>query len=270
MNILINISEVAIITGHNKFKTKREFLIDFWKKNAKDDYEKFSSKTEFIKETDIDIIKKIAKENNIEILQDLKKCSLTKDTSSLNSIKKEIMKKVENLDDAKKMEITKSINNVTNTKFGIKNENDIATLYNKLTGLTIIKDNKYKKVEIGLYDKNICFYLGGKIDGLCVENGIIIEIKNRVNKLFYELRDYEKVQLMCYLYIFNAKKGHLVEAFKKKDGTDINVIELDYDESFMNYIKEKLIEFMNYFIKFLNDDNLKINILSNNNEIDFC
>jgi len=270
MNFIINISEVAIITGHNKFKTKRDFLIDFWKKNAKDDYEKFSSKTQFIKENDIDIIKKIEKDNNIEILQDLKKCSLTRNTSSLNSIKKDIMKKVENLDETKKMEITKCINNVTNTNFGIKNENDIAVLYNKLTGLTIVKDNKYKKVEIGQFDDNISFYLGGKIDGLCMENGSIIEIKNRVNKLFYELRDYEKVQLMCYLFIFKTQKGHLVEAFKKKDGTDINVIELDYDESFMNCIKEKILLFMNYFVQFMKNDNLKISVLSNNNEIDFC
>ena len=34
-------------------------------------------------------------------------------------------------------------------------------------------------------------------------------------KLFYELRGYEKVQLMCYLHLFKASKGFLVEAFKK-------------------------------------------------------
>ena len=33
MELLLNISEIAIITGDNKFKSKREYLIDFWKKN---------------------------------------------------------------------------------------------------------------------------------------------------------------------------------------------------------------------------------------------
>lgn len=279
MNILINISEVAIITGDNTFSSRRDFFIEFWRKNAKDDYQKYISLTKFVKETDMDIIKKIAKSNNIELNSDLIKCSSTKNTTDLNIIKKEILKKVDNLNDIQKAEISKSINNVTNTKFGIKNENDVATLYNKLTGMTIIKDNKYHSVELArckvLYGegggKNIdmCFLLGGKIDGICNENKCIIEIKNRIHKLFYKLRDYEKVQLMCYLFIFNLEKGHLVEAFKTKDRTDINIIELDFDHIYMNSIKSKLVKFIEYFVKFINNEDMKLNILNKNDEINF-
>ena len=55
MELLINISEIAIITGDNKFKSKREYLIDFWKKNFKSDFEKYKKLTEFVKETDVTI-----------------------------------------------------------------------------------------------------------------------------------------------------------------------------------------------------------------------
>ena len=58
MDLLINISEIAIITGDNTFKTKREYLIDFWKKNLKDDFNKYKEITNFVKETDDDIIKR--------------------------------------------------------------------------------------------------------------------------------------------------------------------------------------------------------------------
>ena len=57
-----------------------------------------------------------------------------------------------------------------------------------------------------------------------------------VNKLFNELRSYEKVQLMSYLYLFNAQKGFLVEALKKKDSTDINIIECLFDNEYMQTI----------------------------------
>lgn len=75
-----------------------------------------------------------------------------------------------------------------------------------MTGNTIIKDNKYHKSMI--YQTDIfSIFIGGKIDGFNNEDGSVIEIKNRVNKLFYNLRNYEKVQIMCYLHLFNSKKA---------------------------------------------------------------
>ena len=64
MDLLFNISEIAIITGDNIYKTKRDYLIDFWKKYDKNDYEKYVNLTEFIKEDDKDIVQKISVKNN--------------------------------------------------------------------------------------------------------------------------------------------------------------------------------------------------------------
>jgi len=216
----------------------------------------------------MDVIQKIAKANNIELSTDLAICVRTRNTCDLNAAKQEILKKFDKLDTSQKSEIKASINNVTNTKFGIKNEYDVAVLYNKLTGLTIIKDNKHRKIEIARCG-DMCFLLGGKIDGICSENGCIIEIKNRVNRIFYELRGYEKVQIMCYLFLLNSEKGQLVEAFKKKDGTDINIIDVNFDHIYMNSIKEKLMHFIAFFVKFMDNESMKINILTKDCEINF-
>jgi hypothetical protein len=81
MNLLINISEIAIITGDNTFQKKRDYLIDFWKKNSKEDFEKYQKITEFVKETDEDVIKKITLKNNIDILADLKLCIKSNNTA---------------------------------------------------------------------------------------------------------------------------------------------------------------------------------------------
>lgn len=269
MDILFNISEIAIITGDNKFKSKRDYLIDFWKKYDKDDYEKYIKLTEFTKETDKEIIKKISNKNNIvNIEKDLYTCSKTKNISDMNEIKKNIFNKLSDLSENEKKEITKSINNITNTNFGIKNENDITKLYENMTGNIIIKDNKYRKTSVHKNNKyNII--IGGKIDGINNNNGSIIEIKNRVYKLFYTLKEYEKVQIMCYMFLFNSNKGHLVEAYKKKDGSLINIIEVDFDQLYMNNIIDKLILFCDFFINFIIDTNAKINILKNIEEINF-
>jgi hypothetical protein len=268
MDIIFNISEISIITGDNKFKTKRDFLLDFWKRNLKTDFEEYEKLTEFKKENDEEIIKKITSSNNINISSELQKCLLSKNTNDLNDIKKTILTKMDNLSENDKLELTKSITNITNTKFGIKNEHDIFKLYETLTKESIIKDNKYKKIPVySINGNNI--YIGGKIDGINTINHNIIEIKNRIHKLFYTLRDYEKVQIMSYMYLFDSLKGHLVEAHKKKDNTDINIIEVDYDPIYMNSILEKIIKFSIYFFDFINNHDLKIKILNNNIEINF-
>ena len=129
MDLLINISEISIITGDNTFKTKRDYLLDFWKKNLKDDFIKYQKMTEYIKVTDNDTIKKIASNNNIDISSELNECAKTNNINDLNKMKDIILKKIDSLDETSKNEITKSIKNVTNTKFGIRNENNI-TKYN--------------------------------------------------------------------------------------------------------------------------------------------
>jgi len=266
MNLLLNISEIAIITGDNPYKTKRDYLLDFWKKNVKNDFLKYQQQTQYTKVTDDDIIKKISSNHNIDLSTELKKCNKTNNINDLDTMKNEIFKKIENLNEVEKDEITKSIKNVTNTKFGIRNENDVTKLYENITGNSITKDNKYYKIKLFEID-DINVFIGGKIDGIN-ETGSIIEVKNRVNKLFYELRSYEKVQIMCYMHLFNAKEGHLVEALKKSN-TTINIIKVEYDEEYINYIIDKIKVFAIFFKDFIHNHDMKMNIMQNNIEVDF-
>ena len=268
LNLLINVSEIAIITGDNNFKSKREYLIDVWKKNEKDDYNKYIKLTNFSKETDEIKIKNISLKNNINIEDEIKKCSFTNNINDMDKLKKQIFSKVENLSEADKNEITKSITNVTNTKFGIKNEFDVCKLYENLTKSSIIKDNKYKIKKIFDTDQ-FSVSIGGKIDGINLKTGSVIEIKNRMHKLFYKLRDYEKVQIMAYLYLHESENGHLVEAFKKKEGVDINIIDVPYDDIYINNILDKIKLFSISYFNFIQNHDAKIELLKNNIEIDF-
>ena len=74
---------------------------------------------------------------------------------------------------------------------------------------------------------------------------------------------------MCYIYLFDKKSGHLVEAIKKNDGTIINIIELVYDEKYMNNIIDKIYNFVRFYMIFLENHELKLIIMKNKNEINF-
>jgi len=253
LNILLNVSDIAIITGDNIFKSKQDFLIEFWRKNNKADFENYQNITECIIQTDQDIINKVG-----NIKMDL----TSKCTNDLSKLKKDIAENIKHLPKEEQKIITKSATNILNTDFGTRNENDALQIYENMTGQKIVKDNRYRKKSI-FENENISVSIGGRIDGINVENGDIIEIKNRVHKLFYKLRDYEKVQLMCYLYIFDSKEGQLVEAYKgSKDNININIINVPYNKDYMEKIIENIIMFAKFYKNFINDHNYKINLLN--------
>jgi hypothetical protein len=264
LNLLFNISEIAIITGDNPYKSKRDFLIDYWKKHYKSDFEECQKAINYInKETDEEVIQKISNKNSFNIESEMKKCSETNNLETLNETKKIIMEKVKNVSEEEKKEITKSITNLTNTKFGIKNEFDVTKIYENIKSCNVIKDDIYRKKKIIVTEKySVC--IGGKIDGINLNENCIIEVKNRMTKMFYELRNYEKVQIMCYIYLFGKEKGHLVEALRKKIGTEINIINVEFDNEYINYIIDKIKIFSEYFYNFINNHDEKIRILSNN------
>ena len=267
MDLLINISQIAIITGDNPYKTKKDFLIEYWEKYDKRDYDECKKETNYVKHDDNMVIQNISKKNKLDINIDIKKCMETKNTEDLNKLKKKINDKCNDLSESEKKDISKSLNNITNTNFGIRNEKDITKIYESMTNSTIIKDDKYRVKKI-IKNDLFSIRIGGKIDGINKEDNTIIEVKNRVNRLFYTLKNYEKVQIMCYIYLFGEKKGHLVEALKKSESSYINIIEVLYDEDYINYIIEKLYNFGYYFYKFMNDKSIRLDMLVSNNTED--
>mgnify|MGYP001343927989 CR=1 FL=1 len=269
MEFVISISQISILTGHNIYQSQRDYLINFWKKTNKDDFLKYKEITNFEVKDDKIVFNNIAKKHKLDIHSDLYKCYKSQNTGDLDKNRNALLKKVENLNEKDKKEITDSIKNLSNTRFGVKNEDDVCKIYENMMKCEITKDNLFIKKKI-IENNNFTIKVGGKIDGINKKDGSIIEIKNRMKKLFYELRGYEKIQLMCYLYLFQSEKGYLVEAYKKKDGTDINIIECQYDEDLMNKIINVLNNFGNYYFQFLNNHDLKIELLTNENfELNF-
>ena len=124
-----------------------------------------------------------------------------------------------------------------------------------------IKENKnldkiQSKQNIAITKRNSCMYtkplyscedytilLRGKIDGQTDDT--IIESKNRTNRLFYELRPYERVQLESYMFLTGMKKAILTEHYNKTE----NCIEYTHNKDFWDDCVEKTISFIDTYIK---------------------
>lgn len=245
MNIYLNISDLAIITGDNKFKSIDEFTQILIKKYFP---EKLVGNGADIEPDNLKKLVKGCVANGIDISTELKNISDAKNVKELTEHKKILNDKMNSISDDKiKKEMKKCVDNVSNTTFGTNNEDDVLKICEKMFDRKIIKDNFYKRVCIYEDKENgIKWFIGGRIDGID-ENGSIYEIKNRIHKLFYDLREYEKVQLMSYLYLFGCNKGYLVECLKNNNNA-LNIIEVNYDNNYFDkHIMDKLILYIIHF-----------------------
>lgn len=254
-------SEIAIITGDNKFKNLGEIIFRIWKLNFNKDFLKYedifkNNKNNFLN-TNEKMDKFIDKYN---IDKNIKKQLDVNNINNLNLEKNNILQKCSIVDDKDRIEFTNILNEYSNTNFGKINENKSLHIYTQLTNEPVIKYDKFTKQIIFNYN-DYQWFIGGKIDGILKDKSII-EVKNRMHKLFRVLKEYEKIQIYSYMFIFNSKKGYLVETYLKNTQPETNIIDVNFDINYWNSILLKIEKFINIFYKFLNSEELKLKLLN--------
>lgn len=75
--------------------------------------------------------------------------------------------------------------------------------------------------------------LVGKIDACTSDKTTVIEVKNRVRRLFMHATEYERIQVECYLRLVEtAERALLVESLSADgDGRTLNIIPLEKDDA---------------------------------------
>lgn len=267
----ISYSQYGVVSGFERLL----------KKVDKDDYNKIMDilKTSITKKEqeldvmDLDTDAPEAKERQTEI-DELKmhvnKTQLTKEEFMKETLGKQQVEKIIDskfTTETKKRNLTKLINQtdfkeeikkdlkqkvqtLVNTDHGNKEETQVLDNFKELTKTNLDESQKFHRKYVFTIETDNCNYLvsiGGKMDGIDHDNKKVIEIKNRVRRLFGMWREYEKAQLMCYLYLTNYPKGVLVERYRNRS----NELELDYSEKYMDDILGRLKIFCQEFCKFI-------------------
>jgi hypothetical protein len=145
------------------------------------------------------------------------------------------------------------------TSFGTRNESDIFEAVRGRLKFDIERDESFKHVVIGDID-GIEWGIGGRIDGISVDGNTVVEIKQRINRLFGVAPPYEYVQIQCYLHMIeSATQGVLVECYCPPQGGRImNVIPVDKDdEVWDDDIRPKLEAFVCYLIGLVGDEGMQ-------------
>ena len=249
------------INNFNISKEEKELIENKLKDCSSVDTSKPECKKKYIKkETDRERIKRVEKEKKINISSELK--IISKNTDELDKKRIKLVKKIEksNLKQKEKKELKKSIISVSNKKYGTNRENKTIQFFKEKFNKEIIIDKKYYRKK--LYTKrNISFGLIGEIDGL-LDDDTIIEVKNRTRRLFYRLYNYEKVQIMIYLYLLNKKKAILLEHYNDK----MNDINIFFEREYINLILKKINKFTDFYVELINNLKYKRIVLLGSNK----
>ena len=230
-NILIYASELSSCIGKNPYKDKSEAIKKTYYRNNG----------------------QILREKPLEILEKIDETLLYQFDNTLNT--NQVINNIENnnriietlnLSQDEKIILNDYMKNSYCTQHGIIQEDKINLNYCRENNLVIKKDNVFHK-KLLYTDDNYNIFLGGKCDGI-IDNTCLVEIKTRMYKLFKEIREYEKIQVHSYLFIYNITKAKLIE--KYKDEMMEHEIKFDVDE-FDILIKEEMPKFIKIYNEFI-------------------
>lgn len=221
--ITLKASDVAAIIGQNQYKPRQEVLDELWKKYSPDTFKgrtKLDRATEALSASE-DAQKVLAAALAVRA-RDSAEAVQTFDRAreQVNSDPK--------LSAEQKVEVIEHLRSKVYTTHGTRSEDKTSDKVVQDTGVKLVRDNSFYKFDvctIGELDFIVC----GKIDRIEERpdgSRILVEIKNRTNRLFRRVVPYEMVQVQVYLQMLGLVHARLIE----QHNNQVLSHEIDRDE----------------------------------------
>ena len=213
MRIVIKASDVAAIIGKNKYKPRSEIFDEYWKKYSP---ETFTGKTRKDKAYEAlnasDEARKILEETT-----SLKPHTST-DVQSVFAAAQQAINLDSKLNSEQKAEVISHLRSRVYTAHGTRAEDRTSDKVVAEEGVKLVKDNSFYNLEICELGE-AKFVVTGKIDRIEERpdgSRILVEIKNRTNRLFRRVVEYEMVQVQVYLQMLGLVHARLVEQYNNQ------------------------------------------------------
>lgn len=145
-----------------------------------------------------------------------------------------------------------------NTTFGVRYEGNTLDTFSKDYGFPVSTPRNTFVKEFGEIPGECTLSFGGKIDGYIEGTHVngspcVVEIKNRVKKFFNVLTEYEKVQIMTYMYITDTPQCFLVQTLKTNNS--MNMVDLyEMDQEWFDTFTESVLSFARAYVRFIADE----------------
>jgi len=200
---------------------------------------------------DSEKIEKIGEKiENKKLLSDIDTiCNNNKSPDMMQKDREVLIKTLENatnLAEEDKKEVRKIVEGYTNKRFGTIREINALDFYREKYNVEVITKIDQRSKKILTIDGNELWIIS-RLDGMKMD-GTVIEIKNRIYKLFDEVREYEWLQVQAYLNVYGLPKAELVEFLQNSGGT-MKINEVERDDTYWGEVLLKILG--DYFRVFL-------------------
>lgn len=142
------------------------------------------------------------------------------------------------------------------TGYGTHHEHSVLAYMRDTLGIECHEDPTFYKLQAGTCVGpwgSLPWYVGGKIDAIDPQRTLLIEIKNRVNRLFHRVPFYEQVQVQTYMHLLDVDRGVLVECLNTGQ-LEVNVMPVRRDRRLWDQdIMPKLQAFVDLLARIIHD-----------------
>jgi hypothetical protein len=267
-------SQGAACIGENKHKKMCDAVETFWERASSASYRSALRRNNML--TNDEII--IRLEKNHPKIATLIKVAGEDEDSSTDVARKYNRLSTEFIQYANANYISQEFCNVvddalrktTYTTYGNAQEEKVFNYIRDVLKIDVVEDPTFYKSQAGTIENeygSFPWFVGGKIDGITRDKTTLVEIKNRVNRLFRKLPPYEVVQVQMYLQLLGLDKAILVECMKTKEANvmheDVNVISVNKDDVLWDMdILPRLEGFVDFITKLIHDEKLQDKFLT--------
>lgn len=149
------------------------------------------------------------------------------------------------------------------TNYGTSSEHKALLKIQDHLGIEAQPDDMFYKMQIGSVD-GVDVYIGGKIDAITSDRKLVVEIKNRIRRLFHKVPFYEIIQLQTYLQLLQVDRGIIVECLNAtQQDVSMNIVPVSKDSHMWNHVLvPKMKEYARVFIQLLTDSDFQDAFLS--------
>jgi len=211
--VILKASDVAAIIGRHQYKSRDEVFNDYWKKYSP---ETFTGLTKNDKAEAALAVSSTAQ----KVLESALAVNAKDSTEAAKTFEK--AKAQVNLDPKlsieQKAEVIEHLRSKVYTTHGTRSEDKTSDKVTKDTGARLVRDDSFYNLDVCTLGQTK-FVICGKIDRIEEKDDgsrTLVEIKNRTNRLFRRVVEYEYIQIQVYLQMLGLVHARLVEQYNNQ------------------------------------------------------
>jgi hypothetical protein len=211
--VILKASDVAAIIGRHQYKARDDVFNDYWKKYSP---ETFLGQTKNDKALEALSVSDSAQKVLASALA-VKAKDSTEVAQTFEKAKEQVNSDAK-LNAEQKAEVIEHLRSKVYTTHGTRSEDKTSDKVTQETGARLVRDDAFYNLDVCTLGQTK-FVICGKIDRIEEKDDgsrTLVEIKNRTNRLFRRVVDYEFIQIQVYLQMLGLVHARLVEQYNNQ------------------------------------------------------